>query len=169
MGMMGTKCGAGAVFALVLLSGGALSASSALAQVQAREQTREQTQSQACGKPEFEAVVETAAATLRDLNAQNKPGFQSKLRTLKDKRGWSTEQFLAEAAVYVQDDRIGALDAKSGDLLSRLNTMGEAGAAAKTPDCKLLTELRATMKSLVDTQTEKWSYMFAKLEKALGP
>ena len=164
MGMMGSRCGARAgtvvaasravacVFAVCLSSAGAARA-----------------QSQACGKPEFEAVVETAAATLRDLNARNKPGFQDKLRSLKDKRGWSTEQFLTEAAVYVQDDRIANLDTRSGELLSRLNTMGEVGASSTTPDCKLLTELRATMKALVDTQTEKWTYMFTKLDKALAP
>lgn len=157
--MMGTRCGAGAgiAVALMLSLGSAALDGGALAQ------------QQACGKPEFEAVVETAAAILRDLNARNKPGFQDKLRALKDKRGWSTEQFMAEAAVYVQDDRITALDSKSSDLLARLNTMGEAGAAAKTPDCKLLGELRATMKALVDTQTEKWSHMFTKLDKALAP
>jgi hypothetical protein len=125
-------------------------------------------QQQACGKPEFEAVVETAAVTLRDLNARNKPGFQDKLRALKDKRGWTTEQFMAEAAVYVQDDQINAFDTKSGELLARINTMGEAGASSNTPDCKLLGDLRATMKSLVDTQTEKWVYMFSKIEKALS-
>lgn len=123
----------------------------------------------ACSRPEFETVVETAATTLRDLSARNKPGFQDKLRTLKDKRGWSTEQFMQEAAIYVQDDKIADLDRRSGELLTRLNTMGEAGAAAKVPDCKLLGDLRATMKSLVDAQVEKWTYMFAKLEKALGP
>ena len=126
-------------------------------------------QGAACGKPEFEAVVESAASTLRDLNARNKPSFQDKLRLLKDKRGWSSEQFMTEAAVYVQDDSIGALDTRSGDLLNRVNTMGEAGASAKTPDCKLLADLRSTMQALVDTQTEKWTYMFAKLNKALAP
>ena len=121
-----------------------------------------------CGRPEFEAVVESAAATLRELTGKNRPGFQDKLRLLKEKRGWSAEQFMREAAIYVQDDNIAELDRRSGDLLTRINTMGEAGAAAKAPDCKLLADLRATMKSLVDAQTEKWSYMFAKLDKALG-
>lgn len=125
-------------------------------------------QQPACSRPEFEAVVETAATTLRDLSAKNKPGFQDKLRTLKDKRGWSNDQFMQEAAIYVQDDKIADLDRRSGDLLTRINTMGEAGASAKAPDCKLLADLRATMKSLVDAQTEKWAYMFAKIEKALG-
>lgn len=124
-------------------------------------------QSQTCSKPEFEAAVEVAVASLRDLNARNKASFQDKLRLLRDRRGWSNEQFMDQAVVYVQDDQIAALDSKAGELLSRINSMGEAGANAATPDCKLLGELRTTMKSLVDTQIEKWAYMFAKLERAL--
>ena len=37
------------------------------------------------------------------------------------------------------------------------------------PDCAMLTDLRAAMKQLVDTQVEKWTYMFDKLEVALKP
>lgn len=122
---------------------------------------------QSCAKSEFESVVEAAAAALRDLNSRNTPGFQDKLRVLREKRGWSAEQFMEQAVSYVQDDRIGEFDTRSGDLLTRINSMGEAGANAKTPDCKLLGELRATMKSLVETQIDKWAYMFTKIERAL--
>src|ERR1700730_8105308 len=45
-----------------------------------------------CAKADFEAVVDDAAAALRDLNLKNKPNFQEKLRQLKDKRGWSHDQ-----------------------------------------------------------------------------
>ena len=53
------------------------------------------------------------------------------------------------------------------DLLTKINSMGEAGASSNAPDCKLLEELRGTMKSLIDTQIEKWAYMFAKIERGL--
>ena len=157
MGWTGTRCGIAAVLSVIALA----SAGPASAQAQP--------QSQQCGKPEFEAVVETAATSLRDLSAKNKPAFQDRLRALKERRGWNTEQFMKEAAVFVQDDKIDDLDRRSGDLLGRINAMGEAGASAKTPDCKLLSELRATMKALVDAQVEKWAYMFGKLDKALAP
>lgn len=118
-----------------------------------------------CTRPDFEAVVETAAASLRDLNARNAPGFQDKLRLLRERQKWSADEFMAKAAVYVQDDRIAAYDLRANELLERINSMGEAGAAK--PDCKLLGELRTTMKTLVDTQIEKWAYMFAKIERGL--
>ncbi len=120
-----------------------------------------------CGKPEFESVVESAAASLRDLNARNAPGFQDKLRLLRERRKWSVDEFMEKAAPLVQDERIAGYDQRSNDLLAKLNSMGEAGAAANTPDCKLLEDLRGTMKSLIDTQIEKWAYMFAKIERGL--
>lgn len=121
-----------------------------------------------CAKSEFEAVVDEAAAALRDLNLKNKPAFQEKLRQLKDKRGWSHEQFLQEAAPYVRDDKIAVFDRQSERLLSDIASLGEEGAEAKTPDCALLLELRARMRVLVQTQTEKWTYMFDKLDTALA-
>lgn len=122
---------------------------------------------QACGKPEFEAVVESAAASLRDLNSRNTPGFQDKLRLLRERQKWSADEFMAKASTYVQDDRIAAYDQRASDLLDKVNTMGEAGAAAKSPDCRLLGDLRATMTALIDTQIEKWAYMFTKIERGL--
>ncbi len=120
-----------------------------------------------CQKSEFESVVEESATILRDLNAKNKPSFQEKLKQLKEKRGWTHEQFMTEAAPLVRDEKIEAFDQQTDDLVTAMSTMGQEGAAAKTPDCALLLELRARLKVLVDTQNAKWAYMFEKLETEL--
>jgi hypothetical protein len=121
-----------------------------------------------CGKADFEAVVDDAAGALRDLNMQNKPAFQEKLRQLKDKRGWSHDAFLKEAAPFVRDDKIAVYDQDSERLLTDISTLGQEGAEAPTPDCALLGDLKARMQTLVDTQTAKWTYMFQKLDAALA-
>lgn len=121
-----------------------------------------------CAKADFEAVVDEAAAALRDLTFKNKPAFQEKLRVLKEKRGWTHDQFLKEAAPFVRDDKIAVFDQDSERLLSDISTQGQEGAEAKTPDCALLLELRARMNVLVKTQSAKWSYMFQKLDAALA-
>ena len=123
---------------------------------------------QQCTKAEFEDVVDEAAAALRDLNAKNKPAFQEKLRQLKDKRGWSHDQFLKEAAPFVRDDKIAVYDQESERLLADISTLGQEGAEAPTPDCTLLAGLKTRMQTLVDTQTAKWTYMFQKLDAALA-
>ncbi len=120
-----------------------------------------------CSKGDFEGVVDEAAGALRALNQQNTPTFQGKLRQLRDKRGWSNDQFLKEAAPLVRDDTIAGFDQKSEDFLLRITTGGQTG-ASEAPDCALLAELRATMKKLVETQQAKWAYMFAKIDKELG-
>lgn len=121
----------------------------------------------ACSRADFENAVDDAAGALRDLNARNKGPFQDKLRALKEKRGWTTEQFLKEAAPFVQDDHIAEFDRQTGTLLDEINSKGEAGSLAKTPDCSLLATLRQTMTRLIETQGAKWAYMFQKLETAL--
>jgi hypothetical protein len=121
-----------------------------------------------CAKSDFETVVDEAGGALRDLNAVNKPKFQDKLRQLKDKRGWGTDQFIKEAAPLVADDTITAFDQQSNDLLEKIASGGEAGAAAVKPDCAMLDTLRTSMKTLVATQTAKWSYMTTKIDAELA-
>jgi hypothetical protein len=129
-----------------------------------------------CDRAEFETVVAKASETLRDLTAEKKPAYQAKLRGLMEKRGWTFDQFVKEAGPLVADDKVTAYDQTSADLLAKINRMGEAGridapagAAPSTgpgtgPDCALLKDLRATMAALVATQTEKWAYLFTKLD-----
>ena len=59
----------------------------------------------ACERADFEQAVGTASATLRDMTNQNTPEFQNRLRALKAKRGWSTEDFVKAAAPLVADER----------------------------------------------------------------
>jgi hypothetical protein len=122
----------------------------------------------ACDRADFEAVVDRAAAALNELNAKNRPAFQEKLRLLKDKRGWSHDQFLTQAAPLVQDEKIAEYDQQSADFLERINSLGSEGAGAATPDCALLREVRSYMTALVEAQKAKWAYMFAKLEGELA-
>ncbi len=158
MGRTGTKV---SVAALLMLSQTAAAHAQAGAPPAAAAQ-------QQCAKSDFEAVVDDAAAALRDLNFKNKPAFQEKLRQLKDKRGWTNDQFLKEATPFVRDDKIAVFDQDLERLLSDISNQGQEGAEAKTPDCALLLELRARMKVLVETQTAKWAYMFQKLDAALA-
>lgn len=130
--------------------------------------TGAQAQAGECSKADFEAVVDEAAASLRELTRQNTPQFQARLRHLKDKRGWSNDQFMKEAEPFVRDDAIAGFDQKSEEFLGRIMSGGQSQSTSAKPDCALLLELRANMKALVDTQRTKWAYMFDKLDKELA-
>ena len=121
-----------------------------------------------CAKAEFESAVDHAAESLRELNNKNRPEFQAKLRQLKEKRAWSDNQFLKEAAPFVKDDQIAVFDTKSNELLASISAMGQEGANAPEPNCSMLAELRGLMQVLIDTQGSKWSYMFQKLDTELA-
>ncbi len=87
---------------------------------------------------------------------------------LKDKRQWTYDEFVRQAAPLVADERITEFDQKSADHLLRINTMGDAGASAASLDCKLLETLRSNMAALVETQTQKWAYMFGKIDAEIA-
>ena len=123
----------------------------------------------ACERAAFEAVVTDAANALRDLNQKNKPPYQARLKDLRDKRGWTYDQFLKEAAPLVQDGKIAEYDERSSALLEKIQSMGAEGAntsqSTSQPQCGALAELQGVMQSLVDVQKEKWTYMFSKIEQ----
>ncbi|CCB65725.1 conserved exported protein of unknown function [Hyphomicrobium sp. MC1] len=121
-----------------------------------------------CSKEDFEAVVEEAAGSLRDLNLKNRPPFQEKLRALKDKRHWSHDEFMEKAKPFVRDDKTVIYDQTTNELLSEIAMMGQQGAEADTPDCARMQDLREHMKKLIDTLSAKWAYMFQKLDAELA-
>lgn len=123
-----------------------------------------------CVKDDFEVIVDKAGSALRDLNRQNKPKFQARLRDLKTLRGWSDETFLDRAVPYVQDEKISSYDQQSTALLQELSKFGgDENDAAETPlNCALLDGLNARLDELVRVQKRKWAYMFSRLDAALA-
>jgi hypothetical protein len=121
----------------------------------------------ACTREAFEQAVSQSAEALRDLTGLNRPVFQTRLRELKDKRGWDHSKFLREAAPIVQDARTDAYDKESTALLEEISRMGAEGSAAPTPDCAALAQLKSRMQALVDAQRGKWAYLIEKVEREL--
>jgi hypothetical protein len=121
-----------------------------------------------CTRDAFEQAVGQSAAALRDLTGKNRPVFQTRLRELKDKRGWDHDQFLKLAAPIVQDDRTEAFDKESAALLDEIQRMGAEGSAAPTPDCLALARLKGNMDALVASQKGKWAYLIEKVERELA-
>ena len=121
-----------------------------------------------CTRDDFANVVEQAGDTLRTLNGENTPNFQAKLRVLKERRKWSHDQFMKEAAPFVQDDQIRAFDEQTATLLNKIQGLGEGG-GGREPNCALLEILRQHMRALIETTQSKWAHMNGKIDKALAP
>lgn len=125
-------------------------------------------QQAACSRGDFEGVVSEVALALRNLNQSNRPAFQSKLRMLKEKRGWSQDDFLKLAAPIVQDEKITAYDKKTGEALDQINTMSVVAGGSDAADCEKLGELKGRMGALIELQKERWQYMFSRLDAELA-
>lgn len=122
---------------------------------------------QQCLRAEFEAVVDEAGDALRRSNGSKKPLFQSKLRQLREKKGWSDLEFRERALPFVQDPEITKYDDRIRERLFEITQLGSDDDGSASADCTLLQDLKGTLEDLVATLEEKWTYMFAKIDRAL--
>jgi hypothetical protein len=122
---------------------------------------------QTCTREDFAKAVNGAGVALRQLNAENAPRLQAKMRQLKTKMNWPDVGFEEKAFQVLQDERIAALDAEANDRLARIDTLGTISPSAE-PDCGKLQELSAASLELQATVKAKTSYMLSKLDQMLG-
>jgi hypothetical protein len=133
-----------------------------------------------CGQGAFSAVVSEARTELQTLNTQNKQTFQKKLISLKQREGWSDEDYLVNARPFVQDDQIAAFDSRNEELLAQVPKLGKevrsvASLAGVAPSlqpiadrrCEMLGELRGLMSDVVENARAKWAYLHGKADAAL--
>ena len=122
---------------------------------------------QTCTREDFAKAVNGAGVALRQLNAENAPRLQAKMRQLKTKMNWPDAGFEEKAYQVLQDERIAALDAEANDRLARIDALGTIGPSAE-PDCAKLQELSAASLELQATVKAKTNYMLSKLDQMLG-
>ena len=120
-----------------------------------------------CAREDFAKAVNGAGAALRQLNTENAPRLQAKMRQLKTKMGWPDAGYEEKAFQILQDERIAALDAEANDRLARIDTLGTISPSAE-PDCGKLQELSAASLELQATVKAKTNYMLSKLDQMLG-
>ena len=122
---------------------------------------------QTCTREDFAKAVNGAGVALRQLNAENAPRLQAKMRQLKTKMNWPDVGFEEKAYQALQDERVSALDAEANDRLARIDTLGTISPTGE-PDCGKLQELSAASLELQATVKAKTSYMLSKLDQMLG-
>lgn len=120
----------------------------------------------ACTSADFAKAVDEAGADLRAFNLENAPKLQARLRQLRDKKGWSEGEGEGKALESLGDARTAALDAKSNDLLSKIDALGRP--ASGQPDCAKLGELKAAGAELMGVMRAKSAYLLAKVDAELG-
>ena len=134
-----------------------------------------------CDQAAFSAVVSEVRGKLDALNTRNKQEFQQKLGKLREKHGWSKDDFVKNASPLVQDAEIASYDARHKVLLAKVSQIGLAdqsvaslagvapttGLAASDRRCIMLDELRSVMGEVIENTRAKWVYMHGKTDAAL--
>jgi hypothetical protein len=133
-----------------------------------------------CDQAAFTAVVDEARGRLEALNAENKQQFQQKLGELREKHGWTKDDFVKNARPLVKDAEIASFDARHEELLTKVPSIGQtdqpvatlagiAPAAEQASDsrCIMLGELRSLMGQVIENTRAKWAYMHGKTDAAL--
>jgi hypothetical protein len=120
-----------------------------------------------CKREDFGTAVDSAGASLRKFNLEHQPKLNAKLEALRAKKGWKKTDSEDKAVEYLQDGRIGELDAQSNELLTKIDTLGRME-DGKAPDCAKLTELKAAGVELLAVMKAKSAYTLEKIDLELG-
>lgn len=120
-----------------------------------------------CSRDDFASAVDRAGAALRAFNSEHGPKVAAEMKALQKRRGWSDAEFEAKAIELIHDARIGELDQKANDLISRIDTLGEID-DKKPLDCSRLPALEAAGSDLLATMREKSKLTLAKIAAASG-
>ena len=122
-----------------------------------------QAQTAQCPPEQFRKVVDDAGAALRKINSDQRPKLEAGLRRLKDKHGWSEDDYADKANVLLSDAKSDDYDVKASELLAKLDQISEQAQAGKA-ECTRLAELESTALELQATIRVKAQYMLARIE-----
>lgn len=118
-----------------------------------------------CDRAAFEKIVAAASATLTALNQDNNKTFQETLRALKQAKGWTDTDYVAQATPFVADEVTRALDADSKGLLEKVQSFN---GAAESADCaNIERELQRAMEGVIANTKKKWQHLIEKATAAL--
>ena len=123
---------------------------------------------QGCSNEQVSAVIDDTGARLRQLNADSQPRLRARLRELAQKRGWTDAELQTQGLTVLQDERTTVLDGQAGQLLMRLDQLGDEGRAQGSA-CKRLEDARIAAAQLVEVTNERSTHVLARIDAALRP
>ena len=117
----------------------------------------------ACTRQDFATLVDQSGAALRTLNGEFQPKLKDSMRRFKDAKGITDAAYEDKALDSIQDPRLAELDAQSGELILKIDTLGRVADNAN-PDCAKINDLKAASAELLVVIRAKSEYMLKALE-----
>lgn len=121
-----------------------------------------------CTEATFAQAVDKFGATLRGYNTDAQPRMRARLTALAEKKGWTGEDREERAMLYLEDGRLGELDTRANELLSKVDQLGRPNKDG-TFDCSKLAEIEATSIELLAVMKAKAAYLEEKVAREVGP
>ena len=120
-----------------------------------------------CTREDFAKAVNGAGVALRQLNAENAPRLQAKMRQLKTKMTGPTPASRRRPIRRCRTSASRRSMRRPTTCWRRIDALGTIGPSAE-PDCAKLQELSAASLELQATVKAKTAYMLSKLDQMLG-
>jgi len=121
-----------------------------------------------CTAKTFAEAVDKFGASLRTYNSEAQPRMRARLTALAEKKGWSGEDREERAMLYLEDGRLGELDTRANELLSKVDQLGQANADG-TYACSKLAEIEAASIEILAVMKAKAAYLEEKVAREIGP
>ncbi len=120
-----------------------------------------------CTAADFASAVDRSGASLRAESLATQPKLQDRMRRYQAAKGLSDGDYEAAAIEAILDKRLEELDAKSSELLLKIDGLGRVP-DGKEPNCAELDEIKALSSELLVVVRTKSEYMLARLDAKLA-
>lgn len=124
-------------------------------------------QTLACTAKDFADAVDKSGAELRAFNLQFQPKLKERLQRFKEAKKLNDANYEDVALDQIQDAKLSDLDAQSGALILKIDTMGRVTDEA-APDCAKLSDIKAASAELQVVIAAKSEYMLSRLDEKIG-
>lgn len=122
----------------------------------------------ACSADEIGTVIDGVGSRLRQLNMESQPRLRAKLRELAMREGWPDTEIDTRSEAFLKDDELRALDDQAGELLVKLDRLGDDNRPGEEA-CQRLQEAKVTADQLIEVTRLRTSHAYARIEASLAP
>ena len=120
-----------------------------------------------CTAADIARAVDQSGAELRGFNVEVQPKLLERMRRYVAAKKLPLDGFEETALDAMQDERLASFDARTGELLLKIDTLGRVNEAAAVP-CLQVNEIKASSAALLAVMREKSEYLSAALDRKIA-
>lgn len=122
---------------------------------------------EACTAADYAAAVDRSGAQLSAASRAMQPKIQERMRAYQQAKGLTDTDYESAALEAIQDKKLEDLDAKSSELLLKIDGMGRLP-EGKAPSCAELADIDQLGTQLLDVVRAKSDYILTRLDEEIA-